>query len=52
MPQMAPLMWLYLYLFFLLSFMIFIILNFFIKPYSPITTVLEHPSINQKSWKW
>nr|YP_009045915.1 ATP synthase F0 subunit 8 [Myomenippe fornasinii]CDR98398.1 ATP synthase F0 subunit 8 [Myomenippe fornasinii] len=51
MPQMAPLMWLILYFFFLLNLMFFIILNFYIKPFN--TTSFDKPQIlsSQKLWK-
>nr|YP_009154092.1 ATP synthase F0 subunit 8 [Gandalfus puia]AKC99393.1 ATP synthase F0 subunit 8 [Gandalfus puia] len=51
MPQMAPLLWLYLYLFFLTSLMLFLVLNYFITPFEKISmpTLMTHKS--QKSWK-
>nr|YP_009973285.1 ATP synthase F0 subunit 8 [Chinapotamon maolanense]QNH92736.1 ATP synthase F0 subunit 8 [Chinapotamon maolanense] len=33
MPQMFPLFWLFLFFFFLLSLMLFLMLNYFIKPF-------------------
>nr|YP_010164059.1 ATP synthase F0 subunit 8 [Nanhaipotamon hongkongense]QRK27348.1 ATP synthase F0 subunit 8 [Nanhaipotamon hongkongense] len=33
MPQMAPLLWLFMFIFFILSLMMFLILNYFIKPF-------------------
>nr|YP_009239924.1 ATP synthase F0 subunit 8 [Leptodius sanguineus]AMN14558.1 ATP synthase F0 subunit 8 [Leptodius sanguineus] len=51
MPQMAPLFWLCLYVFFLISLTLFIILNFFIKPFESNTTSSLLPSPNQKIWK-
>nr|YP_009468688.1 ATP synthase F0 subunit 8 [Monomia gladiator]AVA09748.1 ATP synthase F0 subunit 8 [Monomia gladiator] len=41
MPQMAPLLWLYLYFFFLLSLILFLSINYFIKPYQK----MDHKSI-------
>nr|YP_003204788.1 ATP synthase F0 subunit 8 [Charybdis japonica]ACJ49886.1 ATP synthase F0 subunit 8 [Charybdis japonica]UEK25875.1 ATP synthase F0 subunit 8 [Charybdis japonica] len=52
MPQMAPLMWLYLYCFFLLSLIVFMSINYFIKPYEKInlkTDLLSTPP--QPTWK-
>nr|YP_002808486.1 ATP synthase F0 subunit 8 [Scylla tranquebarica]ACO07193.1 ATP synthase F0 subunit 8 [Scylla tranquebarica] len=52
MPQMAPLLWLYLYFFFLLTFIIFISLNYFFKPFKKIDfkISLSH-TIPQFIWK-
>nr|YP_009439691.1 ATP synthase F0 subunit 8 [Charybdis natator]ATG83211.1 ATP synthase F0 subunit 8 [Charybdis natator] len=52
MPQMAPLLWLYLYCFFLLSLIIFMSINYFIKPYEKMdlkTNLLSTPP--QPIWK-
>nr|YP_011010721.1 ATP synthase F0 subunit 8 [Menippe rumphii]WPW47611.1 ATP synthase F0 subunit 8 [Menippe rumphii] len=51
MPQMAPLMWLYLYIFFLINLVLFLIMNFYIKPFT--TTSFKTPKTltSQKSWK-
>nr|YP_009525755.1 ATP synthase F0 subunit 8 [Thalamita sima]AXS67529.1 ATP synthase F0 subunit 8 [Thalamita sima]UEK25862.1 ATP synthase F0 subunit 8 [Charybdis granulata] len=52
MPQMAPLMWLYLYSFFLLSLIIFMSINYFIKPYEKIDTKADSLSLPvQPIWK-
>nr|YP_009159467.1 ATP synthase F0 subunit 8 [Paratya australiensis]AKQ09512.1 ATP synthase F0 subunit 8 [Paratya australiensis] len=52
MPQMAPLLWLNLFIFFSISFMFFLILNYFLKtPHkmeSPSSDVMS-PNLN---WKW
>nr|AIK66983.1 ATPase subunit 8 [Ranina ranina] len=52
MPQMAPLLWLYLFSFFLISLFLFMIMNYFITPYSKV----EAPSLKtlktDKDWKW
>nr|YP_010758735.1 ATP synthase F0 subunit 8 [Palaemon macrodactylus]WEW73442.1 ATP synthase F0 subunit 8 [Palaemon macrodactylus] len=52
MPQMAPLLWLNLYVFFSAVFILTIILIFFMKP--PIK--IEAPSIKTEkltqNWKW
>nr|YP_009544450.1 ATP synthase F0 subunit 8 [Lupocycloporus gracilimanus]AYW03837.1 ATP synthase F0 subunit 8 [Lupocycloporus gracilimanus] len=52
MPQMAPLLWLYLYMFFLLSFIVFLTLNYFIKPFEKINSdnILPYTS-PQSNWK-
>nr|YP_009567674.1 ATP synthase F0 subunit 8 [Neoeriocheir leptognathus]QBB87148.1 ATP synthase F0 subunit 8 [Neoeriocheir leptognathus] len=33
MPQMAPIYWLFMFFFFILSFLLFLSLNFFMKPF-------------------
>nr|QTC08204.1 ATP synthase F0 subunit 8 [Parachauliodes yanbaru] len=52
MPQMAPLNWLILFMFFTILFMIFNIMNYYI--YTPSLT--SFPKINLKNysltWKW
>nr|YP_009484175.1 ATP synthase F0 subunit 8 [Charybdis bimaculata]AVQ04895.1 ATP synthase F0 subunit 8 [Charybdis bimaculata]AXB37175.1 ATP synthase F0 subunit 8 [Charybdis bimaculata] len=52
MPQMAPLMWLYLYCFFLLSLIVFMSINYFIKPYQKVDLSANSLSIPpQSTWK-
>nr|YP_009649172.1 ATP synthase F0 subunit 8 [Ovalipes punctatus]QDA22797.1 ATP synthase F0 subunit 8 [Ovalipes punctatus] len=51
MPQMAPLMWLYLYCFFLLSLLFFLIINHFIKPYDKISNKISSTTSIQTPWK-
>nr|YP_010952855.1 ATP synthase F0 subunit 8 [Trapezia bidentata]WMQ53275.1 ATP synthase F0 subunit 8 [Trapezia bidentata] len=51
MPQMAPLMWLSLFFFFLLIYMIMLTMTFFIKPYEVMSSNPAFTSIPQKSWK-
>nr|YP_009509607.1 ATP synthase F0 subunit 8 [Epixanthus frontalis]AUN45024.1 ATP synthase F0 subunit 8 [Epixanthus frontalis] len=51
MPQMAPLLWLYLFFFFLTSLILVLILNFFIKPFETITPPTHSVSATQKLWK-
>nr|YP_009671882.1 ATP synthase F0 subunit 8 [Axianassa australis]QCX31742.1 ATP synthase F0 subunit 8 [Axianassa australis] len=52
MPQMAPLMWLYLLLFFILCFIVFIIMNYFSSiPPKMDTSPLQHHT-TAKTWKW
>nr|AXS65543.1 ATP synthase F0 subunit 8 [Tenebrionoidea sp. 18 KM-2017] len=51
MPQMAPLNWLSLMLFFLMILTTFIILNYYIYQYKSITsTMTSYPTRN--TWKW
>nr|YP_010320615.1 ATP synthase F0 subunit 8 [Myra affinis]UJP67362.1 ATP synthase F0 subunit 8 [Myra affinis] len=51
MPQMAPLLWLYLFLFFLSIFLIFSIMNYFNKPCTPkLSSPLKFPFFF-KLWK-
>nr|YP_214825.1 ATP synthase F0 subunit 8 [Pseudocarcinus gigas]AAT52153.1 ATP synthase F0 subunit 8 [Pseudocarcinus gigas] len=51
MPQMAPLMWIYLFFFFLLSLMFFLVLNYYIKPFQSISTSTSYTTTIQKLWK-
>nr|QOW83851.1 ATP synthase F0 subunit 8 [Austinograea sp. PX-2020] len=51
MPQMAPLLWLYLFMFFLASLMLFLVLNYFISPFEKISTTLLTTHKPQKPWK-
>nr|YP_010952803.1 ATP synthase F0 subunit 8 [Trapezia rufopunctata]WMQ53223.1 ATP synthase F0 subunit 8 [Trapezia rufopunctata] len=51
MPQMAPLLWLSLFGFFLLSFIIMLTMVFFIKPYEIMLTSFPSAHTLQKSWK-
>nr|YP_009114552.1 ATP synthase F0 subunit 8 [Homologenus malayensis]AIB52331.1 ATP synthase F0 subunit 8 [Homologenus malayensis] len=52
MPQMAPLMWLYLFFFFLTSLLVFMMLNYFLKPYKKNETLFIHEKLSEKTWKW
>nr|AGJ50515.1 ATP synthase F0 subunit 8 [Austinograea alayseae] len=51
MPQMAPLLWLYLFMFFLASLMLFLVLNYFISPFEKMSTPILMTHKMQKSWK-
>nr|YP_009731820.1 ATP synthase F0 subunit 8 [Macrophthalmus pacificus]QHR85458.1 ATP synthase F0 subunit 8 [Macrophthalmus pacificus] len=51
MPQMAPILWLPMFLFFILFLYIFIILNFFIKPFNKIQPIEYKLNPTFKSWK-
>nr|YP_006493385.1 ATP synthase F0 subunit 8 [Stenopus hispidus]AEO18303.1 ATP synthase F0 subunit 8 [Stenopus hispidus]AGA56092.1 ATP synthase F0 subunit 8 [Stenopus hispidus] len=52
MPQMAPMLWLYLFVFFIFVYMIFLILNFFSKLPTPAYFNKEEKSLPSLSWKW
>nr|YP_009002492.1 ATP synthase F0 subunit 8 [Chaceon granulatus]BAO48248.1 ATPase8 [Chaceon granulatus] len=51
MPQMAPLMWLCLYIFFLLCLMLFMTTNHFIKPFEKINSEVMLSHSVQSPWK-
>nr|YP_010952868.1 ATP synthase F0 subunit 8 [Quadrella coronata]WMQ53288.1 ATP synthase F0 subunit 8 [Quadrella coronata] len=52
MPQMAPLLWTYLYIFFIVGLMLFFMLTYFIKPYKTINSFTLSSTLNtQKPWK-
>nr|UAM92179.1 ATP synthase F0 subunit 8 [Geosesarma faustum] len=51
MPQMAPLYWLYLFIFFLLMLLLFVMLNYYIKPFNNITLTSINNKIFSKHWK-
>nr|YP_009503178.1 ATP synthase F0 subunit 8 [Dotilla wichmanni]AXA13780.1 ATP synthase F0 subunit 8 [Dotilla wichmanni] len=51
MPQMAPLYWLYLLFFFLFIFCLFLIMNYFIKPFNYMTSSYSPTPTTFKSWK-
>nr|UMB89176.1 ATP synthase F0 subunit 8 [Coptodryas elegans] len=51
MPQMAPIMWISLYLFFTALFLLMCILNYFIFLYTPnIKTTMKNKLM--LNWKW
>nr|YP_009646687.1 ATP synthase F0 subunit 8 [Alvinocaris longirostris]AEX32632.1 ATP synthase F0 subunit 8 [Alvinocaris longirostris]WQG15282.1 ATP synthase F0 subunit 8 [Alvinocaris longirostris]BAO52798.1 ATP synthase F0 subunit 8 [Alvinocaris longirostris] len=52
MPQMAPLLWLNLFLFFSVIFLFFLIINFFIKPPFKMEFTPEQPKPAKLFWKW
>nr|YP_009159441.1 ATP synthase F0 subunit 8 [Palaemon serenus]AKQ09486.1 ATP synthase F0 subunit 8 [Palaemon serenus] len=52
MPQMAPLLWLNLYIFFTVVFILILILNFFMKPPVKISEPLKSSLLTPKVWKW
>nr|YP_010596320.1 ATP synthase F0 subunit 8 [Sthenias yunnanus]WAJ61222.1 ATP synthase subunit 8 [Sthenias yunnanus] len=51
MPQMAPLSWLILFLFFIMIFMIFNIKNFYMFNYLPKSSI-SNKNIVTYNWKW
>nr|ART65981.1 ATP synthase F0 subunit 8 [Stereomastis sculpta] len=52
MPQMAPLMWLSLFAFFLFNFLLFFISTYFLLPPSKINQPLLLIMPPHKNWKW
>nr|ARH54999.1 ATP synthase F0 subunit 8 [Dorytomus tortrix] len=51
MPQMAPLSWLSLYIFFTILFIMFVILNYFMFLYPP-KTFSTKKTTKKINWKW
>nr|AWN56197.1 ATP synthase F0 subunit 8 [Colaspis sp. DPP-2018]AWN56266.1 ATP synthase F0 subunit 8 [Glena unipennaria] len=51
MPQMSPLNWLILFIFFFFMLIIFCIMNFFSLNYNPNMNKFNMKNI-QKNWKW
>nr|YP_009383504.1 ATP synthase F0 subunit 8 [Helicana wuana]YP_010433466.1 ATP synthase F0 subunit 8 [Helicana japonica]APL97754.1 ATP synthase F0 subunit 8 [Helicana wuana]QBB87156.1 ATP synthase F0 subunit 8 [Helicana wuana]USW67965.1 ATP synthase F0 subunit 8 [Helicana japonica] len=52
MPQMAPIYWLFMFLFFLSSFFLFFMFNYFMKPFTKIDfSPTNKKSLISKSWK-
>nr|UFZ13362.1 ATP synthase F0 subunit 8 [Ctenochauliodes griseus] len=52
MPQMAPLNWLILFMFFTLTFIIFNMMNYFITNYSSPSSSEINLSNKPLNWKW
>nr|QLM01557.1 ATP synthase F0 subunit 8 [Palaemon longirostris] len=52
MPQMAPLLWLNLYIFFTIMFALIIVLNFYMKPPIKVTIPTKMSRTYPQSWKW
>nr|YP_009239911.1 ATP synthase F0 subunit 8 [Ocypode cordimanus]AMN14545.1 ATP synthase F0 subunit 8 [Ocypode cordimanus] len=50
MPQMAPILWAPLLIFFILSLSMFFLLNFFIKPFEKKSLVLSDSTPSFKHW--
>nr|YP_010384953.1 ATP synthase F0 subunit 8 [Pinnotheres excussus]UPL64950.1 ATP synthase F0 subunit 8 [Pinnotheres excussus] len=51
MPQMAPLYWFILFCFFLITFFMFFTMNYFLTPFSKMTTQMSTLTNNFKYWK-
>nr|YP_007317573.1 ATP synthase F0 subunit 8 [Ilyoplax deschampsi]AEH05071.1 ATP synthase F0 subunit 8 [Ilyoplax deschampsi] len=51
MPQMAPMYWLYLFFFFMTVLLLFLMVNYFIKPFSCLNLYHRPTTTNFKSWK-
>nr|UFZ13245.1 ATP synthase F0 subunit 8 [Platychauliodes sp.] len=52
MPQMAPLSWLILFMFFTIMFIIFNMMNYFITNYSIPSTENKNIPMKSFNWKW
>nr|YP_009406930.1 ATP synthase F0 subunit 8 [Typhlatya iliffei]ASA39453.1 ATP synthase F0 subunit 8 [Typhlatya iliffei] len=52
MPQMAPLLWLNLFIFFCSSLMLFFILNYFLYPYTKTSPTPKSWGLKKLNWKW
>nr|YP_010990315.1 ATP synthase F0 subunit 8 [Sinolapotamon cirratum]WOW98731.1 ATP synthase F0 subunit 8 [Sinolapotamon cirratum] len=51
MPQMSPLFWLILFPFFLFSLLLFLMINYFIKPFKPFSFSSSYYNIPSFFWK-
>nr|YP_010952738.1 ATP synthase F0 subunit 8 [Domecia hispida]WMQ53158.1 ATP synthase F0 subunit 8 [Domecia hispida] len=51
MPQMAPMMWSWLFLFFIVCFLLFFMMNYFISPITQIHFKVEQLFTSKKNWK-
>nr|AOY40062.1 ATP synthase F0 subunit 8 [Scolytinae sp. BMNH 1040351] len=51
MPQMSPLSWLTLYMFFSMLFMLTVTLNYYIFLYAP-KKESSHTTLQKINWKW
>nr|AHZ01495.1 ATP synthase 8 [Clonopsis maroccana] len=52
MPQMAPMSWMMLYLYFLITMMLFIMMIYFNKTINEIKIIKFKKTNNEKNWKW
>nr|ASR18881.1 ATP synthase F0 subunit 8 [Metapenaeus dobsoni] len=52
MPQMAPLLWLNLYLVFSLTFILFLVINYFVKVPSKVEKFSDPIKKQEMAWKW
>nr|ARQ82461.1 ATP synthase F0 subunit 8 [Tubuca arcuata] len=50
MPQMAPLYWLVLFFFFMISLFLFFAINYFVKPFEKKDHTMKKPDLNFKTW--
>nr|YP_009485898.1 ATP synthase F0 subunit 8 [Paroster microsturtensis]AVZ66476.1 ATP synthase F0 subunit 8 [Paroster microsturtensis] len=52
MPQMAPMNWLFLYLFFSMMFILFNFMNFYIFLIKENNSMIKSMSMKFMNWKW
>nr|YP_009127944.1 ATP synthase F0 subunit 8 [Umalia orientalis]AJF14611.1 ATPase8 [Umalia orientalis] len=52
MPQMAPLLWLNLFFMFIISLILFLSFNYFIKPFNKMDFSDSYLYKPEKHWKW
>nr|YP_009407008.1 ATP synthase F0 subunit 8 [Typhlatya consobrina]ASA39544.1 ATP synthase F0 subunit 8 [Typhlatya consobrina] len=52
MPQMAPLLWLNLFIFFCISLLIFFVMNYFLPPNSKTKPAFKSSKMSSLNWKW
>nr|YP_010878885.1 ATP synthase F0 subunit 8 [Cantonius szechuanensis]WHE42524.1 ATP synthase F0 subunit 8 [Cantonius szechuanensis] len=52
MPQMAPMSWIVLFMLFSITFMVFIIMNYFVSLKTPSNILLISKTSSIKTWKW
>nr|YP_009406956.1 ATP synthase F0 subunit 8 [Typhlatya mitchelli]ASA39479.1 ATP synthase F0 subunit 8 [Typhlatya mitchelli] len=52
MPQMAPLLWLNLFIFFCSSLILFFIFNYFLPPLTKMKPSPKHQTTKELNWKW
>nr|YP_009922388.1 ATP synthase F0 subunit 8 [Coenobita brevimanus]ASS30602.1 ATP synthase F0 subunit 8 [Coenobita brevimanus]QNA48312.1 ATP synthase protein 8 [Coenobita brevimanus]QUL61627.1 ATP synthase F0 subunit 8 [Coenobita brevimanus] len=52
MPQMAPILWLNLVIMFLITFIVFIVMNYYISVPKKIESSSAEIGIVEKIWKW
>nr|YP_009250418.1 ATP synthase F0 subunit 8 [Coptotermes amanii]AMX22593.1 ATP synthase F0 subunit 8 [Coptotermes amanii] len=52
MPQMMPMEWMTLYITFLMTFLMFNIMNYFTQSPSSTTKNTSTINVNKMSWKW
>nr|YP_009250678.1 ATP synthase F0 subunit 8 [Heterotermes tenuior]AMX23007.1 ATP synthase F0 subunit 8 [Heterotermes tenuior] len=52
MPQMMPMEWMMLYITFLMTFLMFNIMNYFTQSPNTKTTMKTTINVNKMNWKW